>query len=269
MCGGGGRQTETRAHATQSFPPPTADVASLVPVVLLGDSGVGKTTAVITWATGTAPDTPPPPTVGADPYPRTLLIGTRRVAATLWDAGGRDAALRLGRAFWAGAAAFVIAWDASAAGGEAGESVTSTLEWWASAVAARAAVGGPLPPLIVLGVAKRGGPPPHAPSLAAAARWAAARGATAFVDAPGAAACGRGAAAALDAAVAAGAAYVAAADVRAAFWGAGDTPSSAADVLRVLATLGARVDVPPREGGGECVASAARGDGVKRFVNTV
>ena len=229
-------------------PPPTADVASLVPVVLLGDSGVGKTTAVITWATGAAPDTPPPPTVGADPHPRTLLIGgARRVAATLWDCGGRDAALRLGRAFWVGAAAFVIAWDASA--GEGAEEVASTLEWWASAVAARAPVGGPLPPLIVLGVAKRGGPPPHAPSLAAAARWAAARGATAFVDAPGAAACGRGAAAALDAAVAAGASYVAAADVRAAFWGAGDTPSSAADVLRVLATLGARVDVPPREEG--------------------
>jgi len=191
---------------------------------------------VAAWAGEGPTPHPPSPTVAADSTTRSLRLHGRRAAVTVWDTGGRDAALRLGRAFFTGAASFVLSYDAALPPTAA----LAALDWWADAVAARAHIAGApaRPPLVVRGLARHPSLPDGA-AVAAAARGARARGgAPAYVATVGAAGAGPGAAAALDAAASAGAAFASIdRGPRTAFWGAGDSTADAKAVLTILSAL--------------------------------
>ena len=68
-----------------------SDFDAVYKIILVGDTGVGKSSILArpTTATDAPPPPPPPPTVGVDFSFRTLEVDGKRVRLHLWDATGK------------------------------------------------------------------------------------------------------------------------------------------------------------------------------------
>jgi small GTP-binding protein len=77
--------------------------------IMLGDSGVGKTSIVIRWTTGTCPRPGlESPTVGANHQTKRVEIGGRDVELFIWDTAGQEQYRSLAPLYARGASVAII-----------------------------------------------------------------------------------------------------------------------------------------------------------------
>ena len=78
-------------------------------IVILGDSGVGKTTLLQQYLNGKT--TGAKPTIGADFSKKEILIDNQVVTLQIWDTAGQEKFQSLGYAFYRGADCVALCYD--------------------------------------------------------------------------------------------------------------------------------------------------------------
>ena len=79
-------------------------------IVVLGDSGVGKTTLLQQYVTAKATGHSKP-TIGADFQKKEIMIDNQQVTLQLWDTAGQEKFQSLGYAFYRGADSCALVFD--------------------------------------------------------------------------------------------------------------------------------------------------------------
>eukprot|EP00300_Choanocystis_sp_HF-7_P007272 c15193_g1_i1.p1 GENE.c15193_g1_i1~~c15193_g1_i1.p1 ORF type:complete len:203 (+),score=46.10 c15193_g1_i1:91-699(+) len=85
-----------------------------VKLILLGDSGVGKTTLMNKYVTGRAQYSFKP-TIGADFMTKVVVVDDVSVTLQIWDTAGQERFQSLGTAFYRGADACLLVFDVNTA----------------------------------------------------------------------------------------------------------------------------------------------------------
>eukprot|EP01084_Bolivina_argentea_P315446 546507_1 len=85
---------------------------SMLKVIVLGDSGVGKTSVMNRWVTAKF-STQYKATIGADFLTKELMIDDTLVTMQVWDTAGQERFATLGVAFYRGADAVILVYDVS------------------------------------------------------------------------------------------------------------------------------------------------------------
>ncbi len=83
---------------------------SFLKIVILGDSGVGKTTLLQQYMTGKISGTAKP-TIGADFSKKETVIDNQNVTLQVWDTAGQEKFQSLGYAFYRGADCCILVYD--------------------------------------------------------------------------------------------------------------------------------------------------------------
>ncbi len=79
-------------------------------IVILGDSGVGKTTLLQLYVTQKA-TTMSKPTIGADFQKKEIMVDNQQVNLQIWDTAGQEKFQSLGYAFYRGADSCALVFD--------------------------------------------------------------------------------------------------------------------------------------------------------------
>ncbi|KAK9826732.1 hypothetical protein WJX81_002508 [Elliptochloris bilobata] len=122
------------AHVVQSNPTQALDTCMgvLLPIVILGDSRVGKTCLCQHFVKRALPRSTSP-TVVADLFIKEMEVGAQPIIVQLWDVGGRDAAATLAPRFFDSAAGAMLVYAA------ADPAAADSLAFWHAELARKAA----------------------------------------------------------------------------------------------------------------------------------
>eukprot|EP01084_Bolivina_argentea_P085713 154932_1 len=85
---------------------------SMLKVIVLGDSGVGKTSLMSRWVHKKF-DGRYKATIGADFLTKEIPVGDKLVSIQVWDTAGQERFASLGVAFYRGADAVILVYDVS------------------------------------------------------------------------------------------------------------------------------------------------------------
>ena len=80
-------------------------------MVVIGESGVGKTSLVQSLKTGKGTSKDFRATIGCDFHNHTIQIEDKRVTLQIWDTAGQERYNSLGKAFYRGAEACLLVYD--------------------------------------------------------------------------------------------------------------------------------------------------------------
>ncbi|XP_059462650.1 ras-related protein RABC2a-like [Corylus avellana] len=78
-------------------------------ILLIGDSGVGKTSLIVSFVSDSIE--PPLPTVGMDLKFKLLTVGGKKLKLTIWDTAGQDKFRTLTHSFYRGAHGIILVYD--------------------------------------------------------------------------------------------------------------------------------------------------------------
>ena len=93
-------------------------------LVILGDSGVGKTSVMQRFLNKKGAKTAFRPTIGWDFHNYKTQIGTKNVTLQIWDTAGQERFQSLGKAFYRGSDAWILVYDITNE-----ETLTSLTQW--------------------------------------------------------------------------------------------------------------------------------------------
>nr|GMC77305.1 ras-related protein RABC2a-like [Ipomoea batatas] len=77
-------------------------------ILLIGDSGVGKSSLLLSFISHHCPLQNPSPTIGVDFKIRVLTIGGKRLKLTIWDTGGQERFGTLISSYYRGAHGIIL-----------------------------------------------------------------------------------------------------------------------------------------------------------------
>merc|ERR1711934_731857 len=100
----------TPAPLTLDTPAPPLDVEHLFKVVILGDSGVGKSAIIVRYAEGSYSESYTS-TIGVDFKIKTLEVDRHKCKIQLWDTAGQERFRTITNSFLRGASAMLIVFD--------------------------------------------------------------------------------------------------------------------------------------------------------------
>ncbi|XP_042474397.1 ras-related protein RABC1-like isoform X1 [Zingiber officinale] len=80
-------------------------------IVLIGDSGVGKSSIILNYTSDNKGDHLPSPTVGVDFKTKILTLGDKKVKITIWDTAGQERFRTLTSSFYRGAHGILMVYD--------------------------------------------------------------------------------------------------------------------------------------------------------------
>ncbi|XP_019187353.1 PREDICTED: ras-related protein RABC2a [Ipomoea nil] len=78
-------------------------------ILLIGDSGVGKSSLLVSFISNALDDLAP--TIGVDFKMKTLAVGGKRLKLTLWDTAGQERFRTLTSSYYRGAQAIILVYD--------------------------------------------------------------------------------------------------------------------------------------------------------------
>lgn len=78
-------------------------------ILLIGDSGVGKSSLLVSFISNAVDDLAP--TIGVDFKMKTLTIGGKKLKLTLWDTAGQERFRTLTSSYYRGAQAIILVYD--------------------------------------------------------------------------------------------------------------------------------------------------------------
>ncbi|XAR65812.1 Small monomeric GTPase [Bertholletia excelsa] len=78
-------------------------------ILLVGDSGVGKSSLVVSFISNVVDDLPP--TIGVDFKTKLLTVGGKRLKLTIWDTAGQERFTTLTSSYYRGAQGIILVYD--------------------------------------------------------------------------------------------------------------------------------------------------------------
>ncbi|KAI3706705.1 hypothetical protein L6452_24628 [Arctium lappa] len=96
-------------------------------ILLIGDSGVGKSSLLVSFISNSVDDLPP--TIGVDFKLKQLTVGGKRLKLTIWDTAGQERFRTLTSSYYRGAQGIILVYDVSRR-----ETFTNLSEVWAKEV---------------------------------------------------------------------------------------------------------------------------------------
>ena len=117
----------------------------LYKILVIGDSGVGKTSLMNCYLDNRCPTIPPPATIGVDFGVKTgILSRGKRIKVHVWDAGGQDNFRPVLESYYCGVAAAIIVFDLTRPLSLEG------VEYWLSEVSRQPTID-PRAPILIVG----------------------------------------------------------------------------------------------------------------------
>lgn len=96
-------------------------------ILLIGDSGVGKSSLLVSFISNAVDDLAP--TIGVDFKIKTLTVGGKRLKLTIWDTAGQERFRTLTSSYYRGAQGIILVYDVTRR-----ESFTNLSDVWAKEV---------------------------------------------------------------------------------------------------------------------------------------
>ncbi|XP_076915350.1 ras-related protein RABC2a-like [Bidens hawaiensis] len=96
-------------------------------ILLIGDSGVGKSSLLVSFISNTVDDLPP--TIGVDFKIKQFTVGGKRLKFTIWDTAGQERFRTLTSSYYRGAQGIILVYDVTRR-----ETFTNLSEIWAKEV---------------------------------------------------------------------------------------------------------------------------------------
>ncbi|KAB8957770.1 hypothetical protein FH972_026858 [Carpinus fangiana] len=96
-------------------------------ILLIGDSGVGKTSLIVRFVSDSTE--PLPPTIGMDLKFKLLTVGGKKLKLTIWDTAGQDRFRTVTHSFYRGAQGIILVYDITVR-----SSFTAISDFWAKEV---------------------------------------------------------------------------------------------------------------------------------------
>ncbi|KAH0720730.1 hypothetical protein KY290_005656 [Solanum tuberosum] len=78
-------------------------------ILLIGDSGVGKSSLLLSFISNAVDDITP--TIGVDFKIKTLTVGGKRLKLTIWDTAGQEKFRTLTSSYFRGAQGIILVYD--------------------------------------------------------------------------------------------------------------------------------------------------------------
>ncbi|KAI3716667.1 hypothetical protein L1987_67697 [Smallanthus sonchifolius] len=105
----------------------SAQYALSFKILLIGDSGVGKSSLLVSFISNTVDDLAP--TIGVDFKIKQLTVSGKRIKLTIWDTAGQERFRTLTSSYYRGAQGIILVYDVSSR-----ETFTNLSEIWAKEV---------------------------------------------------------------------------------------------------------------------------------------
>ncbi|GAB4833583.1 Ras- protein RABC2a [Ancistrocladus abbreviatus] len=96
-------------------------------ILLIGDSGVGKSSLLVSFISNSVEDLPP--TIGVDFKIKLLTVGGKRLKLTIWDTAGQERFRTLTNSYYRGAQGIILVYDVTRR-----ETFTNLSDVWAKEV---------------------------------------------------------------------------------------------------------------------------------------
>lgn len=96
-------------------------------ILLIGDSGVGKSSLLVSFIAGSFDDLPP--TIGVDFKLKQLIVGGKKLKLTIWDTAGQERFRTVTSSYYRGAQGIILVYDVTRR-----ESFTNLADVWAKEV---------------------------------------------------------------------------------------------------------------------------------------
>lgn len=98
-------------------------------ILLIGDSGVGKSSLLVSFISNSLVQDDLPPTIGVDFKIKQFTVGGKRLKLTIWDTAGQERFRTLTSSYYRGAQGIILVYDVTKR-----ESFTNISEVWAKEV---------------------------------------------------------------------------------------------------------------------------------------
>lgn len=96
-------------------------------ILLIGDSGVGKSSLLVSFISSSVADLPP--TIGVDFKIKLLTVGGKRLKLTIWDTAGQERFRTLTSSYYRGAQGIILVYDVTRR-----ETFTNLSDVWAKEI---------------------------------------------------------------------------------------------------------------------------------------